>query len=343
MSLFKFFSFYVLIFFISIQLNAQVNILEISNLIKNTKGEIRNLKNKSREIFSQIVTKDTLGDPISNFKKSDNQIDFKIYGSELFSGPETNILPKKNIPNNYLLGRGDELSILLDGIYFGKLLINNYGYIILGKYGPININGMTLNQANKKIRKHLASTKFNEYKSSKIKLILILEKIKNINVALIGAVYSGNYQISCLSTLFNLLYLGGGPDSIGSYRNIKVIRNGKLFRRIDLYAFLKDGFSNENVKLKDGDEVVITPYSKRIKILYENNKSVFLEIKKSENEINEILKLLEDIFPKKVYEEVQLTRIVNQIKMTQVIKISKNTRFEMQNGDELNLISIKNG
>jgi len=99
---------------------------------------------------------------------------------------------------------------------------------------------LTIKQAEKRIKKHITAQNANN-QNTKIKVNLILNKLRNINVTLLGAIHSGNYQISCLSTLFNLLYLSGGPDSGNSYRNIKVIRNNNLIQVFDLYEVLKMG------------------------------------------------------------------------------------------------------
>ena len=47
------------------------------------------------------------------------------------------------------------------------------------------------------------------------------------------------YHLSRLS--LNVLYAAGGPNESGTYRNIKVIRNGKNIKTIDLYDYFSDG------------------------------------------------------------------------------------------------------
>ena len=331
---FKDYSFFILILFNCVQLNAKINDQENSILIKNAKGVECNLNCKSDNILSQVSANDTLCYPLSTLKKIENKIQPKIFGSELFSNLESNILPKKNIPKNYQLRSGDELYLLMDAVSYGKLLINNYGNIVVNNYGQIKINGLTVKQAEKRIRKQLSSTKYQYFNYTKNKIVLILEKPRNINVTLIGAIHSGSYQISSLSTLFSLLYLGGGPDSGGSYRNIKVIRNNSLLQKFDLYTFLKKGYSKENVILKEGDIVIIPPYSERVSIIGDN-KITFYELKNEEKRLKAFIKYSEDLFPKAYVKNLKISRIVNQVKMVQEIDNSKKSTFQLKDGDEL--------
>ncbi|MFX9101074.1 SLBB domain-containing protein, partial [Acinetobacter baumannii] len=82
---------------------------------------------------------------------------------------------------------------------------------------------------------------------------------------LIGEVVRpGNYELSSLSTLMNALYASGGPNKIGSFRQIELVRNGKNLTTFDLYDFLLKSDLTKNLLLQDGDVIRVSPYTARI-------------------------------------------------------------------------------
>lgn len=97
--------------------------------------------------------------------------------------------------------------------------------------------------------------------SGQSKLAVSLSRIRTIRVTIIGSKQPGNYSISSLATVYNALFLGGGPGKNESYRNIELIRNNKVYTKVDLYKFLVNGDQSENVGLKDNDVIRIPAYS----------------------------------------------------------------------------------
>jgi protein involved in polysaccharide export with SLBB domain len=80
------------------------------------------------------------------------------------------------------------------------------------------------------------------------------ESTRTIRVTIIGA---DNQVIilSSLATVYNALFCGPGKNE--SYRNIELIRNNKVYTKVDLYKFLVNGDQSENVGLKDNDVIRI--------------------------------------------------------------------------------------
>jgi len=109
-----------------------------------------------------------------------------------------------------------------------------------------------------------------------------LTRIRTIKVTIIGSKQPGNYSISSLATVYNALFLGGGPGKNGSYRNIELLRNNKVYRKIDIYNFLVNGNQSDNVGLKDNDVIRIPAYSQRVTLEGEVKRPGIFEMKSGE-------------------------------------------------------------
>ena len=197
------------------------------------------------------------------------QSDLSIFGSELFT--ETSMVFEPNLriatPSNYVLGPDDELIINVFG-YSEKtynVTVNEEGNIYIPQVGPIYVNGLSIEQASGKIKTKLAATIYKAINGGSTQVQISLGKIKSIRVTVIGeAKKPGTYTVSSLTTLFNILYLCGGPSDMGSYRNIELISGNILKRTVDLYSFLLKGDQKDNVLLSEGDVIRIPYYSKRV-------------------------------------------------------------------------------
>lgn len=197
--------------------------------------------------------------------------DQTIFGSELFTSNSLVFEPNLRIPApaGYVLGPDDELIISIYG-YSEKeyhLIINEEGEIYIPSVGPINVNGLSIEQAREKIKSKLASTIYRAINTGKTKVQITLGKIRSIRVTVIGqAKKPGTFTVSSLTTLYNILYLCGGPTPMGSYRDIKIIRGNEVKGTADLYDFLLDGNNKDNILLQEGDVIRIPYYNNRVTI-----------------------------------------------------------------------------
>ncbi len=197
------------------------------------------------------------------------QTGLAVFGSELFTGSSLVFEPNLRIatPSGYILGPDDELIVNVFG-YSEKtyhLTVDQEGNIYIPQVGPLFVNGLSIEQASNKIRNKLASTIYKAIGSGGTRVQISLGKIKSIRVTVIGeAEKPGTYTVSSLTTVFNLLYLCGGPAELGSYRKIELVRGNVLQRTIDLYSFLSKGDQKDNVLLKEGDVVRIPYYQTRV-------------------------------------------------------------------------------
>ena len=214
----------------------------------------------------------------------EESVDKKIFGSELFSTSSLAFEPNLRIatPGNYSLGPDDELLISVYGNSEAKynLKVNAEGNIYIQNAGPVFVSGLTVEDAALKIKNKLASTIYRAINTGGTKVQVSLGNIRSIRVTIIGeAKKPGTYTVSSLSTLFNALYLCGGPSLNGSFRNVELIRNNKIYKTIDLYDFLLQGSLAGNVRLADEDVIRIPYYQTRVLISGEVKRNGIFEIR----------------------------------------------------------------
>ena len=233
------------------------------------------------------VVSDSL--PVMGTKPPDR--DTTIFGSELYTNAQLNFAPNLRIatPANYVIGPGDELLVDVYG-YSEKnyrLPVSAEGTVYIQNVGPIKVAGLSVDEAAKKIRSQLAGTIYRAINSGQTKVSVSLGDIRSIQVTIIGqAMRPGTYTVPSLATAFNVLYLCGGPNDRGSYRNIELVRNGKLLATIDLYDFLHKGISRSNVLLHDQD-VIRIPYTEtRVTLSGAARRTGKFELKSGETAAN---------------------------------------------------------
>lgn len=206
----------------------------------------------------------------------------KVFGRDIFNKEDLTFEPVMNIatPQSYVVGPGDEVKV---DIYGASQKSTTYtvtpdGDIVIDGYGPINISGLTVKQANARIRSTLGS----RYSSSSIKMTL--GQTRTITVNVMGEVQTpGTYTLSAFASVFHALYMAGGVSSIGTLRNIKVFRNGKEISVVDVYDYILNGKLSGNVRLQDNDVIVVGPYECIVDIAGKVKRPMYYEMKKSES------------------------------------------------------------
>jgi protein involved in polysaccharide export with SLBB domain len=242
--------------------------------IDRLKERIAGLNSGSYSTRSKASAKKSVKDRLDNkdafdIPREKKESDLAVFGSELFTSASMVFEPNLRIPtpSGYILGPDDELIINVFG-YSEKtynLTVNEEGNIYIPQVGPVFVNGLSIEQASAKIKSKLASTIYRAIRGGTTRVQISLGKIRSIRVTVIGeAKKPGTYTVSSLTTVFNLLYLCGGPSDYGSYRKIELIRGNEVKRVIDLYGFLTKGNQKDNVLLSEGDVVRIPYYSTRL-------------------------------------------------------------------------------
>jgi polysaccharide biosynthesis/export protein len=261
----------------------------------------------------------------------------EIFGSKLFQNPNITFEPNLRIatPKNYQLGPDDELIVDIFGNASDshKLKVSPEGTVKVLNLAPVFVSGLTIEEAKEKIVSRLRQAYSGLNAGGGSYATVNLGNIRSINITVIGkATKPGNYTVSSLATVFNALYLCGGPDSTGSYRTIRVLRNNKVIRTLDLYKFLLGGEQTDNVLLQDQDVIHIPFYTTRIELDGEVKQPAIYETKESES-FEQLLGFAGG-FSSLAYKAYITTRRTTDREI-QVLNISQNDfkSFIPQNGD----------
>lgn len=245
-------------------------------------------KDKKKDDKSNDIDKDSefgrKQEKIKNEKIKDS-LNALIFGSELFDNPTLNFEPdlKMATPVNYVLGPGDKLEVSVYGIqqFDDTVPVNFEGKITIENVGQIAVAGMSIEAASQKIKAAIARV-YSTVRSGQSQVSVSLSDIRTIKVTIVGGKQPGNYSISSLGSVYNALHLAGGPGKNGSYRNIELIRNNKVYKNVDIYKFLVKGDQSDNVNLRDNDVIRIPAYSQRVVVEGEVKRPGIFEMKKGE-------------------------------------------------------------
>ena len=222
----------------------------------------------------------------SSFKEAEVAANSLVFGSELFQNAGS-LTSNANIatPLNYEVGPNDILKLVLYGIqeFATELRVSYEGSVTVQNVGVIRVAGLTIEAATDKIRQQMARTAYVSLRTGESKLSVTLSNIRTIHVTIIGAKKPGTYDLSSLSTVFSALSLAGGPSPIGSYRNIELVRNNKVIRKVDLYHFILNGDQTDNIGLKDNDVIRIPAYENRVELNGQVKRPGIFELTGKEN------------------------------------------------------------
>lgn len=266
----------------------------------------------------------------------------KIYGANLFNNKKLNFEPDLRIatPVNYTLGPDDELNIDI----FGEVM-DNYtvtvspeGTVKILNLSPIYVNGLTVEAASARIVSRLRQLYQGLNRpGSGSSAIITLGNVRSIKVTLVGEVENpGSYTISSLATVFNALYLAGGPNENGSYRSIRVIRNNKVVRTLDLYDFLLKADQKDNIQLKDQDIIRVGDFDSHVELSGEVRRPMVFEAVKGET-LKDILRYAGGFTDKAYTYSLNVRR--NTSRELKLLNITQDevATFQPQNGDSISV------
>ncbi len=255
----------------------------------------------------------------------------RVFGRDIFNKDNLTFEPAMNIatPQNYVLGPGDNVKV---DIYGASQASNVYtispdGDITITGYGPVNVSGLTVSQAQARLRSTLGS----RYSSSSIKMGLGQTRTITINV--MGEVQApGTYTLSAFASVFHALYMAGGVSEIGTLRNIKVYRNGRLVSSVDVYDYILNGKLTGNIRLADNDVIVVGPYDCMVEVTGNVKRPMYYEMKKTES-VSSALKYAGGFTSDAYTKSLRVTR-KNGNKMT-VFNVGEfdMTSFKVSDGD----------
>lgn len=206
----------------------------------------------------------------------------KIFGHDIFNNKNLTFESSMNLatPQNYQLGPGDAVNIDIWGASQQSIteVISPDGTISIEDIGVIELGGLSVSQAKRRLRNVIGP----RYAGSKIDLTL--GQTRTITVSVMGEVKTpGTYTMSAFATVYNALYMAGGPNDIGTLRSVKVYRQGRLLSNVDVYDFLLNGKLTGDVRLQDNDVITVSPYQALVNITGKVKRPMYYEMKNGES------------------------------------------------------------
>ena len=274
----------------------------------------------------------------------------KIYGYSIFADKNLNTIPDFQIatPANYVVGPGDVLKIF----YFNyaeasyELTVDRDGFIsIQPRVGKVYVNGLTIEEIRKVLidkftRANVPGLIGEGGQPARTKLMVQLGEVRTVKVYVTGEVINpGNYEISSLSSGFNALYLAGGPNEIGSFRDVKIVRNGKVISRFDIYDFLSNGSFKGDLRVQDNDNIVVGYYIKRVEIAGLVKRPGIYELL-PEEKLSDVINYAGGFDDQAYRGRLKIDRITSIERKILDVSEDQYKTFEMATGDVINVETV---
>ena len=275
----------------------------------------------------------------------------KVFGRDIFNKKLLSFEPNMNIatPQNYVLGPGDQVIVDIYGASqkSQQLEVSPDGVIVVDGYGPIQVGGLSVSAAQKKLRSTLGS----RYKSSSLQMSV--GQTRSLMVNVMGEVKApGTYTLSAFSTVFHALYMAGGINDLGTLRNIKVYRNGKLISTVDVYQYILNGRLSGNIRLQENDMIIVGPYEALVNIRGHIKRPMFYEMRPTES-VAQILKYAGGFSSDAYKKSVRLVRKSGERYSVHTVEEFDMSSFKVADGDSIgvdamveryeNMVEVKGG
>ena len=262
----------------------------------------------------------------------------RVYGRNIFNNKSLTFEPQMNMatPQNYVLGPGDLLVIDVYGASQDalKLTVSPDGDITIPGFGPIQVSGITVSAAQAKIQRKLGD----HYENSSIKTTL--GQTRTIMVNVMGEVRTpGTYTLSAFATVFHALYRAGGINSLGTLRNIKVFRQGRLITVVDVYEFILNGRLAGNVRLQDNDVIQVGTYDCIVDVEGNVKRPMAYEMRKGES-LATLLKYCGGLRGDAYKKSLRVERRNGQMKSVHNVEEFDFADFKVEDGDEITVEGI---
>lgn len=264
----------------------------------------------------------------------------KVFGRDIFNNKLLSFEPNMNIatPQNFVLGPGDQVIVDIYGASqkSEQLTVSPDGDITVPGYGPIHVAGLTVAGAQGKIRSTLGS----RYASSSLKVTL--GQTRSLMVNVMGEVKApGTYTLSAFATVFHALYMAGGINDLGTLRNIKVYRGGKLVTVVDVYEYILNGRLAGNIRLQENDVIVVGPYDCLVGIQGNVKRPMFYEMRPNES-VSQIVKYAGGFTGDAYTKAVRLVRKSGERYSVHTVEEFDMSSFKLTDGDAITVDGMIN-
>ena len=268
-----------------------------------------------------------------------------VFGRNIFNSRNLTFAPSQNLPTpvNYKLAAGDEVIVDIWGS--NQMTYREYispeGSINIPNLGPIYLNGMSISEAEKYLKKELNKIHAGidgENPTSEMKLTL--GQIRTIQVNIMGEVtMPGTYNISSFSNIFHALYRAGGIGKLGSLRNIYLMRNGKKIANVDVYDFILKGKTMDTTRLQEGDVIIVPPYEMLVDIQGNVKRPMFYEMKNGET-VKTLIEYAGNFTGDAYTKNVRITRQNGREYQIYTVDDIDYSVFKLMDGDVLNISAM---
>jgi protein involved in polysaccharide export with SLBB domain len=220
---------------------------------------------------------------LTDFSSVISMLSSNQFGFDVFHNPKATFEPNLNIPTpkNYIIGTNDQLQIDISGSSEAHyaLSVTPEGVVRIPVAGPVAVNGLTIELAEKKIRDKLATNGYSSIRSGRTRVEVTLSSVRSIRVTVIGEAFMpGTFTLPSVASAFHALYACGGPSQNGTLRDIHIIRNNRVIQTIDVYDYLLRGDKSADITLRDQDVIRISGFQTRVEVKGEIRKPGFYDI-----------------------------------------------------------------
>ena len=272
----------------------------------------------------------------------------QVFGRNIFNTRNLTFEPSVNLatPLNYRLGPGDEVIIDIWGASQNTIRqrISPDGSINIQKVGPVNLNGLTISEANSYLKKTLDKiyNGLNNADEPTSDIRLTLGNIRTIQINVMGEVIQpGTYSLSSFSTVFHALYRAGGVSDIGSLWNVRLVRNGRSLATVDVYQFIMKGDIQDDIRLEEGDVIIVPAYEVLVKIEGKVKRPMRFEMKKDES-LTTLIKYAGGFDADAYTRSVRVVRQNGEEYEVNTVKEMDYSIYKMRNGDVITAEAILN-
>lgn len=311
--------------------------------IEKLRTRIQSVQKKGATSTTASANKEVVPNQYTTAPKNANQR--LVFGAQLFNSTSLSFEPNLRIatPGDYQIGPDDELQLNVFGVQEAsyRLPVAAEGSISIPNVGMVLVAGLTIDEAQRVIRQKLIQTVYRSIASGATSMTLTLGKIRSIRITILGATKPGNYTVSSLTTLFNALFICGGPGDIGSYREIELVRNNKTFLKVDLYDFLVKGDAQKNVLLKEGDVINIPVYKSRVLAQGEIKRPGIYEMRDGEV-MDDLIKYAGGFSEKAYKASVKISRLTDRERVIIDLPKTSFSQYSLQAGDSIYIEPILN-
>ena len=272
----------------------------------------------------------------------------QVFGRNIFNTKNLTFEPSSNLatPPNYRLGPGDEVIIDIWGASQNTIRqqISPDGTINIDKIGPVYLSGQTVSQANTYLKKALNKIYSGLANASDptSDIRLTLGNTRTIQINVMGEVIQpGTYSLSSFSSVFHALYRAGGVSDIGSLRNVQLVRNGRKIATVDVYEFIMKGRTQDDIRMQEGDVVIVPAYEALVKISGKVKRPMRYEMKKDES-LSTLIAYAGSFEADAYTQSLRIVRQNGQEYEVNTVKSIDYSIYKMRNGDVVTAEAILN-